>query len=212
MDKIEVQELIEFKKECIQNSPEIIAQKNLIEGSSYFFALYYDTHEEYLFKKKLANSLQVHLRDICIVGSGKLGFSLKPDKDQPGFYPFKLFDQDYDNDQNKKKSDIDVAVISSTLFDRQILNIYDHTSCYDKTIISNQEIKSLGSYILRGWIFTKVLPKSYQLDGSYLAVKKEYEDKFEREINIGIYKSWYFFEKYHQNNIQNLSLNLISSL
>lgn len=211
LSKIDVRELVDFKRECVTNSAEIITQKYLIEGYSYFFSLYYDSNEEYLFKKKMANSLKVHLRDICIVGSGKLGFSIKPDIEQPGFYPFKLFDQDYDKNNENIKSDIDVAIVSGSLFDKQILNIYNHTSCYDKTFIKNKEIKDLGSYVLKGWIFTDVLPKSYQLDGSYLDVKQEYENKYEREINIGIYKSWYYFEKYHQNNIKNLSLNLISS-
>lgn len=211
MSQIEVKELIEFKQACLGSSAEIIAQKYLIEGSSYFFSLYYNDHDEYLFKKDLAKSLNVHLRDICIVGSAKLGFSIKPDKFQPGFYPFKCFDEDFDKGIKDKKSDIDVAVISNELFDRQMLNIYKHTSCYQE-LINKGEIKSLGSYMLKGWVFPKVLPKSYQLDGDYLIMRNKYEKLYGREINIGIYKSWYYFEEYHRNNINNLSLNLISTL
>ncbi len=212
LSKLEIKELYDFKQECLKNTAEMIAQKYLIEGSSYFFSLYYDGHEEYLFKKELALSLNVHLRDICIVGSAKLGFSIKPDKNQPGFYPFKCFDEDFDKGLKDEKSDIDVAVISSILFDRQIQRIYEHTSCYDKNLITNQEIRSLGSYVLKGWVYPKVLPRTYQLDGEYIKVKDTYEKAFGREINIGIYKSWYYFEMYHQNNIKNLYLNLISSI
>lgn len=211
LNKIEVKELVEFKQACLKNSGEIIAQKYLIEGGSYFFTLYHSEHDEYLFKKDLAQSLDVHLRDICIVGSAKLGVSIKPDQSQPGFYPFKYFDEDFDKGIKDKKSDIDVAVISNELFDRQMLNIYKHTSCYQE-LINKSEIKSLGSYMLRGWVFPKVLPKSYQLDGEYLIMKDKYEQLYDREINIGIYKSWYYFEEYHRNNIKNLYLNLISAL
>jgi hypothetical protein len=211
LDKFEPNILTDFKKDCVSHSATIIAQKYMIEGSSHFFTSNYDTHEEYLFKLHLANSLQVHLREVCIVGSAKLGFSIKPNKDQPGFYEFKSFDHDYSIDNSNKKSDIDVAIISGSLFDRQIKNIYEHTNCYDKSNINNQEIKSLGSYILKGWIYPKVLPQSYQLDGDYLKIKEKYEREFNREINIGIYKSWFFFEKYHESNIYNLYLNLLSS-
>ncbi|UTO19443.1 hypothetical protein NGC85_16370 [Acinetobacter sp. Z1] len=211
MSRIEVKELVEFKHACLQNSEEIIAQKYLIEGGSYFFSLYHTEDEEYLFKKNLAKSLDVHLRDICIVGSAKLGFSIKPDVAQPGFYPFKYFDEDFDKGIKNKKSDIDVAVISNELFDRQMLNIYKHTSCYEN-FINRKEINSLGFYMLKGWVYPKVLPKSYQLDGEYLKIKSGYEFIYGREINIGIYKSWYYFENYHQNNIKNLCLNLIATL
>jgi len=86
LDKFEPNISADFKKDCLAYSSAIIAQKYMIEGSSHFFTSQYDTHQEYLFKLNLANSLQVHLREVCIVGSAKLGFSIKPNKDQPGFF------------------------------------------------------------------------------------------------------------------------------
>lgn len=63
------------------------------------------------------------IRDIAIVGSGKLGFSIKPDKDEPSYFPFKAFDA-------VKKSDLDIAIVSNRLFDSQLVKLYEYTGHY----------------------------------------------------------------------------------
>jgi hypothetical protein len=113
--------LEEFKSHCISLKPDIMVQKYLIENETYFFNKV-KIGEEFEFKKNIASILNVHIRDIVIVGSGKFGFSLKPDEKVPGLYLFKEFDF------NNKKSDLDVAIVSSTLFDKEIKNLYNHTS------------------------------------------------------------------------------------
>lgn len=198
-----------FKHSCLTEDVDIIVQRSLIEGSSYFFDnILANYREEFEFKKDLSRSLDVHLRDIAIVGSGKLGFSIKPDKQNPSFYPFKKFDFDFDNDANNAKSDIDVAIVSSTLFDRQLVSIYNHTKSYANY---NGEKKSFAYYILKGWFRPDFLPKGYEISSLIYKVQEKYRNKYGREINIGIYKSWFFFESYHKNNINTIKLNLIAS-
>ncbi|WP_417505833.1 hypothetical protein [Marinomonas gallaica] len=202
------QELISFKEDCINLDDEVVVQKHLIDGGSYFFDLYYNQYEEFKFKKLIASSLDVHIRDIAIVGSGKLGFSIKPDNDTPGFYPFKSFDFNFDKDNERQKSDLDVAIVSSSLFDEQLLSIYEHTDCYMDSVFKGRN--SLGKYVLKGWIRPDLLPSEYKISPTIESIRNDLEKEYERDVNIGIYKSWRFFESYHKGNVWNIKLNLIA--
>ena len=207
-NSIEVEELTLFKQECLDLNEGVVVQKHLIDGSSYFFQLHYDQNEEFMFKKALATSLDVHIRDIAIVGSGKLGFSIKPVKDQPGLYLFKNFDHDFDLDNDENKSDLDIAIVSSTLFDKQLLSLYEHTDCYMGAVFKNRN--QLAKYVLKGWIRPDCLPDGYNISPTIDNVRAEFKRKYNRDVNIGIYKSWKYFESYHINNVRSIKLNLIA--
>ncbi|RZJ48820.1 MAG: hypothetical protein EOO44_19550, partial [Flavobacterium sp.] len=123
--------LEEFKTHCISYKPDVVVQKFLIEEPTFFFNNV-RKGEEYDFKKNIAEILGVHFRDIIIVGSGKLGFSIKPDS-ETALYRFKMFDHDVDKGLSEVKSDLDVAIISSNLFDKEIENLYNHMDFYKGT-------------------------------------------------------------------------------
>lgn len=194
-----------FKKDCLNLDPNIVVQKYLLDGSCYFFDLM-ENSEEFLFKKGIADSLNVHIRDIAVVGSGKLGFSIKPYKNVLEFYPFKKFDEN-------KISDIDIAIVSSRLFDNQLMKMYKYTSQYTNHGNWNEKTdrKSFAYYMLKGWLKPDYIPKGYKISIEIQKVISDFKMKYGRDINIGIYKSWYFFEAYHINNIKNINLNLIAN-
>lgn len=198
----------EFKKECISKAPDIVVQQYLIEGDSYFFRKFYSSEEEYNFKKELSKSLDIHLRDIAIIGSSKLGFSIKPEKSTPGLYLFKKFDYDFEKDEEEEKSDIDVAIISSRVFDLHLLNIYDYTKSYSETATFSGNLNSFAKYIVKGWLRPDKLPNGYKVSETINDLRDELKKKYGRKVNFGIYKSWHYFETYHQNNINTLSINL----
>lgn len=205
-------EVKEFQNSCFDEDIDIVVQKYLIDGTSYFFEKYYnETKEEFYFKKELSHSLGVHLRDIVIVGSGKLGFSIKPDIDNPMLYPFKKFDFEVEKDINKEKSDLDIAIVSSNLFDRQLINIYNHTQSYSTSTYKGSKKSSLANYVLKGWLRPDFIPEDYTISPLIGDVQEKYKIKYGRSINIGIYKSWFFFESYHKNNIKTIKLNLIAN-
>ena len=104
--------LEEFKTSCIHEKVDIVVQKHLIEGNSFFFeTIRVSRNEEFKFKKDLSSSIGVHVRDIILIGSGKLGFSIKPEQGVPGLYQFKTFDLDNTRDPNNEKSDLDVELL-----------------------------------------------------------------------------------------------------
>ncbi|MCC9018088.1 MULTISPECIES: hypothetical protein [Flavobacterium] len=198
----------DFKNHCINNKCDIVVQKCLIEDTSYFFNEI-AIGEEFNFKKDIANILNVHIRDIVIVGSGKLGFSLKPDNSNTGLYLFKEFDHNFNYSKKGKKSDLDVAIISSHLFDSEIKNLYDHTNHYDTDNLWADR-NSFAKYVLKGKLAIRFLPIEFPLTKGVLQVQEKYKMNYGREVNLEIYKSWHFFETYHQENIKKIQVNLIS--
>jgi Holliday junction resolvase len=201
----------DFLSECINDNPDVVVQKYLINGSSYFFnEIMTEKDEEFYFKKEMAESLKVHIQDIAIVGSGKLGFSIKPDRDDLRLYPFKDFDFNFNLDNESKKSDLDIAIISSRLFDKQLKDIYDHTQFYTSDEFSGTKKKAFGNYILKGWLRPDMMPDDYNISTEIIAVSLKYKKKYNRDVNIGVYKSWAYFEQYHINNINRIKLNQVA--
>lgn len=190
--------LEEFKKYCLQLNAEIIVQKYLIERDSYFFQKI-QIGKEFEFKKNISEKLDVHIRDIVIVGSGKLGFSLKPEKNIPGLFLFNKFD-------TNRLSDLDVAIVSSPLFDIEIKNLYTYTSFYKELW---EDRNSLAKYVLKGKIATRFLPLNFNLTKNIQDLQEKYKMELGRDVNFEIYKSWYYFETYHKENIKNIQINLI---
>ena len=199
-----------FKNDIFKDlHSEFITQKYLIDGESYFFRKFYPL-EEFEFKKNLADILKVHIRDISIVGSGKLGFSLKPNPVEPSLYEFKNFDFDFLENPNNDKSDLDVAIISERLFETFLTDVYLKTNKY-RTIPDDwgSNRKSFSYYALKGWFRKDFLYNGYDYETNLVSFIDSYKKKYKREINIGIYKSWFYFENYHINNIDNIKINLV---
>jgi hypothetical protein len=194
-----------FKKNCIDLNPDVFVQKFLIDDETFFFKEI-KSGEEFDFKKDIASILGVHIRDIVIVGSGKFGFSLKPDEGSEGLYLFKEFDHNNKKESSEKKSDLDIAIVSSFLFDKELLNLYNHTGFYKNTWDNRN---SFGKYALKGKLAIRFLPLEFRLTKEILEVQEKYQKEYGREVNLEIYKSWYFFETYHQQNIKNIQVNLL---
>jgi hypothetical protein len=55
----------------------------------------------------------------------------------------------------------------------------------------------------------RFLPIDFPLTKEIAQVQENYQMEYGRKINLEIYKSWYFFETYHQDNIKNIQINLI---
>lgn len=203
--------LEEFKNLCTEMyPPDILVQKYLIDGSTYFFENI-AKGEEFFFKKDIANRLNTHIREIVIVGSGKLGFSLKPEMPNVGLYLYKSFDYNYNNDNTQEKSDLDIGIVSSSLFDEEIKNLYNHFNYYKNSPWKGPDRNSFAQFVLKGRLATYLLPTGaeFNLTKAIINIQEEYKMKYGRDINIEIYKSWYFFETYHQENIKNIQINLI---
>jgi hypothetical protein len=106
--------IIEERKEALKKdlrsenlSLEQMFQKHIIDPQSYYFnSLIGDVGKEYEIRGLIANSLGVHLNEVVIVGSAKLGFSLSPKK------LYNVFDAKFNETSIiRDKSDLYIAVI-----------------------------------------------------------------------------------------------------
>ena len=209
-----------FKDDILQtykNNLIDVVRKNLINGSSYFFEHKDVEDDEYLIKKDLSDALDIHPNNILIVGSAKLGFSIKPDK-KSGEYQFHSFR--FEATTDKKESDIDIAIIDSHLFESKLEMLYKYMVGYDDAKINelfddctkNRYQKrcfyGFSRYVLMGWLRPDQTPLEFDLFKDISDIQNKYRKRYNIPINIGIYKSWFYFENYNIQNLKNIQQKL----
>jgi predicted nucleotidyltransferase len=163
-------------------------RKYLIHGTPYIFKE--DENQYYEFRKRISNQFNIPFYEIYITGSAKLGFSL---------FKEKIFDYD---------SDIDVALVSSQLYEEMLEPIYYYEMELRKgrqvlTDPESEEYYSFLKYTAIGWIRPDKLPLSFGVK----KFKQKWFDFFQSisygksevgdyKVSAGVFKSYSYFEKY----------------
>ena len=174
----------------LENEEEIIdfCRKYLIHGIPYIFTENQDDYYE--FRKRIANEFDVNFYEIYITGSAKLGFS-----------PFKQ--KKFDDD-----SDIDVAIISSQLYEKMLEPIYEYQMKLRKArksikVRELEQYHSFLEYTAIGWIRPDKLPSSFDVG----ILKDSWFDFFKSisygrsevgdyKVSAGVFKNYSYFERY----------------
>ena len=186
--------LDKFKEDLMSKDIHSVYRKYLLGHKIWYFETklsvedYAQTYDD--FKIYMSERLNLHVNNIAIVGSAKLGFSLSPTKN------YKCFDDE---------SDIDLIIVSRELFraswdaflelsNRFHVNFYSGiTSNIFRRFVSlkNPDIRN---DFFSGWV-KKVDP-----------CKKDIQTIFNipHEINYRIYESWESVESYHVNGLNKL--------
>lgn len=175
--------ILNFKQDIVDLTPLDVIRKNIIYGhpaaidDSAYFAL----------RSSVAEKYEIHPNEVLVVGSAKLGFSIAPNK---RYRPF------------CDESDIDVVIVSDTLFSRIWRAVHDyelHGGYWER----GREFKD---YLFQGWIRPDKLPPSHSFEfgndwweffnalsssGKYSSVK----------IRGALYKDWYFLEAYQMRAV-----------
>jgi hypothetical protein len=148
-----------------------------LSGSSYFDL-----------RVQVARQFDLHVSEVLIVGSAKLGFSIAPDK---RYRPF------------GETSDIDVAICSGALFDAFWKDVFDYWSRGENWA----GLADFRKYLFRGWMRPDKLPP----ESSFLR-SREWWEFFRRLTSVGafgpykiagaLYKSWHFLESYQQGCVR----------
>jgi len=206
-----------LRKDLLSEKPiENVFQKHVIDGSSYFFNKAINKPDlEYDFRYELANLLKINLHDIIIVGSAKIGFSLKD-------HAFNKFDHVYNTSRNpNEKSDIDVAVVSNNIFEEISRNIYEISKHFNpewatenwKTNNFNSMpknlLKSYTFYVAKGWLRPDLMPLIYYSSAPWVAFIERWRKELGRKISIGIYSNWYYLKHYQMDNLTDLRVKLL---
>lgn len=133
-------------------------------------------------KSSIADHFDIHPSEVIMVGSAKLGFSIKPDKRYVAF---------------GEESDIDMAIVSPNLFDRIWLEVLKYSQSNDMRYF--QKKQEFQDYLFRGWIRPDKLPqgRSFQIAQDWWGFFRNLTHKqASYKITGGLYKSWYHFEWY----------------
>lgn len=181
--------------------------KYIVKSYNWYFSKILNIPERELlntideFKDIVSSNIGVSFNNVMMVGSGKVGFSLSPKKN------FKAFELD---SESKKKSDIDIAIISQDLFK----NFWD---LYRKSY--NVKFQSVYSYIsreiYRGYINERNLREIDSCRKEWLALSNN-SNKLLRsklylkhDITYRIYRSWEDFEEYNLNSLERMKEKVI---
>ncbi len=145
------------------------------------------------FKIIVSDAMGISYNSIMMVGSGKTGYSLSPQKCLKAFTI---------EPTAKNKSDIDIAIISSPIFDtlwKEFRKAYNVTNKRHYSYISRE--------IYRGYINDKNINliepcRLFWKDISIDATKKLQQNMyFKHDISYRVYRSWEDFEEYNLESI-----------
>jgi hypothetical protein len=168
---------------------------------------------EYELRHLIADACESSIYDVVIVGSAKLGFSVKNSK-------FSEFDSAHVA-RTGKKSDIDVAVINRRYFEKITDLIYEVSNHFDPEWIRNewgtnwynvQRDKNLYfeyvKYLARGWLRPDYLPSTVLKSVSWPTVCEDSGRMLDRVISVAIYSDWRYLKHYHLDNLQSLRIKI----
>jgi hypothetical protein len=177
-----------------------LCRKKILHGVPYIFEGKEDDYYE--FRKKISQRFDIDFHEVFITGSAKLGFS-----------PYKLKIFDYD-------SDIDIAIVSSKLYEKILDSIYDYQIELRRArrAITDKELRmyySFLEYTAMGWIRPDKLPLSFQLD----KLKTQWFDFFNSisygrseagnyKVSAGVFKTYQHFEQYTVGGFRELKKSL----
>ncbi len=174
----------EFKIDLQSLDSLQIVRKHVFNGPSRIL----DSDKYYQLKEAVCEHFDIEFNDVLMVGSGKLGFSIKQQR------RYGLFNDD---------SDIDLAVVSTTLFSK----IWKEAYLYQKSGAYWPKASDFFKHLSEGWIRPDKLPPSKYFSftgdwwGLFTALSKS-ERYGPYKIRGGIYQSWFFLQEYQKICVQ----------
>lgn len=175
-------------------------RRRLLDGTPAIFA---GREEDYYeFRKRIAEKFDINFHEIFITGSAKLGFS-----------PHKKKTFDYD-------SDIDVAIISASLYDRVMSSIHNYQMELreNRKAVSSNELGGYHKFLeygAIGWMRPDLLPTSFRVH----QLKRDWFDFFDSishgksevgnyKVTAGAFKSYFHLERYTLSGLSSLRTKL----
>jgi hypothetical protein len=187
----------DFKADLVSLDEVKILRKHIIFGQNFLFK----EDKQRDLREEIADKWNVHPVNILIVGSSKLGFSIaeKNKIDSAG----NILETKPRYRNFSDNSDIDVAIISPTLFDTVWKTIYD----FSLRTPHWTGVHDFRKYFFKGWIRPDMLP--FMSENCYRKNWFEYFKDLTNsgeygpyKIRAGIYKDWNFLEDYQLKAIK----------
>jgi len=170
--------LEDFKTDLRNLAAIQIVRKHILNGGCHAL----NEVEHYQLKESISEHFKIDFNNVFLVGSGKLGFSIKSEK------RFQSFGDE---------SDIDIAVVSPELFTK----VWEEAYLYKKDGSYWPRSAEFFKYLSEGWIRPDKLPSSH-----YFEFSKNWWDFFNTltssrkfgpyKIRAGLYHSLFFLQEY----------------
>jgi hypothetical protein len=176
----------EFKNDLREMDLTKLIRKHITTGGSAVFtdSIYYELRDT------IADHFNLHPSAVVLVGSGRLGFSLKPTK---RYEPFGA------------SSDLDFAVVSGDAFDLYWDRLFNHSRS-DRIWSGTKRYKSFLRELFKGWLWPRRFPPSPTFREAVAWV--EFEDRLGREsfkgrrsVGVRLYHSWERLEAYQSLHV-----------
>ena len=166
----------QFRRDLDVLTDDIVVQKHITFGDSYILdaGLYFEL------KSEVSRRFSLHPSQVVLVGSGKLGFSIAPQKRYRHF-----------GDQ----SDLDLAIVSVELFHLYWVTVFRYSGYWERSA-------RFKEYLFRGWIRPDLLPSHTASEWFEYFRQLTASRKFGYyKIDAGLYRSWEFLESYQQSAV-----------
>jgi hypothetical protein len=176
----------EFKNDLRAMDLTRLIRKHITTGGSAVLAdsTYYEL------RNTIADHFKLHPSAVVLVGSGRLGFSLKPTK---RYEPF------------GHSSDLDFAVVSGEAFDLYWDRLFNHWRS-DRIWSRTRRYRAFLRELFKGWIWPRWFPPSPTFREALDWV--EFEDRLGREsfrgrrsVGVRLYRSWERLEAYQSIHV-----------
>lgn len=207
--------LEEIKKDLKELEEKEFYTKHIIRSNNWYFEGYMKKNPSEVlkmldeYKLIISNEMNVSINSIMMVGSGKLGFSLTPPNGVANMDDSKTFKPFNDDETIRKKSDLDIAIISSDIFSK-----------YWRLFRKSYKTRFSSTYpyiyqdLYRGYINERNIMevdgcRAEWLKTAGISKRRLYEELyFKHEISFRIYRSWEDFEDYNLQNISKLKRSI----
>ena len=176
-DKVE-DRITQFKVDLRNYSSPDVARKHIIFGECATLS----PEEYFRLRSCVATEHSVHPNEVIVIGSGKLGFSIAPQKRYRHF---------------SHESDLDVVIISECFFDKcwnELFRFENQGGYWEKAA-------KFKNYLFQGWVRPDKMPPDTKFDFGKHWWEFFNEISASRQFSVSrirgaIYKNWNFLEAY----------------
>lgn len=178
----------EFEEQLKKRPIDWIIDNHLFNGTPFYSMNQPDVHARMM--SAVSDGLQIPQGDICVVGSARVGFSLSPNKFGEQFNQF---------------SDIDVLVVSTSIFDESWLDMLSYRR-KGKAVLRSSTKRRLKDhrekhFVYKGWIYPDSVVEVLEIGHQWLRTfsgLSRIPELSSRSITARLYRTWDHAKIYHR--------------
>ena len=177
-----------FVGELRRIGPDAMVNYYLLEGVPAFFKGNWELYCE--FKRQIADGLGVHPKTVMLVGSGRWGFSTSPDKFGH------LFDEG-------ARSDLDVVVADSALFDRAWRELCEYEMDDVAKGAAVGHVTRRRNMLYEGRLDPAEFPPQMRLRDEWHTFfaelsRRDWNSQGLRKVGAWMFRDWRFVQRYYR--------------